>query len=334
MTKIYLPNWTQRTDCAGGVETFFGKLKEILPNAELISAETMSNKNDNFLDKIKNVDQYLLDEYKKDKNMLVIRDAEFCGFLDISKIKQIAFFQNPYKTINKIVGNVNHSWVIKDFLKNFKADKLIAASNFMADEMKLDNFKVDKVIPHGIDLDLFKPKNKIKLREKYKIPNKRVAVWVGDSNIVKNFQMILNLIDTQDIFWILISKNNFMKPSPNCKVFSNQTSEQVSELLNCADFFVLTSPVEGCCIAMLEAMACNLPCIISKAGYFWDFWDDRIGIQVNWNNFDEHNYAINKINQIKTDSRNVLIEKKLDYSTWKDSWKSIVEEVTNGQNRI
>jgi len=327
--KIYLPNWTQRTDCVGGVETFFGKLKELFPKSELISAEQMAKPNDNFLEKVKNVDEYLLSEYEKDKNMLVIRDAEFGGVLDISKIPQIAFFQNPYKTINKTLGSVNHPWVIDGYLKHFRADKLIAASNFMVDEMRSDNFKADCVIPHGIDLDLFKPKNKTKLRKKYKIPNKRVAVWVGAPNVIKNFQMILNLIDTQDIFWILISKNNFMTP-PNCKVFYNQTSEQVSELLNCADFFILTSPVEGCCIAMLEAMATNLPCIISKAGYFWDFWDDRIGISVNWNNFDEHHYAINKINQIKTDSRNVLIERKLDYNSWKRAWKSIVEEVTNG----
>ena len=109
------------------------------------------------------------------------------------------------------------------------------------------------------------------------------------------------------------------------KVFSKVDSKTVSELVNCGDFFMLTSPIESCGIAFFEAMSCNVPCIISKAGYFYDFFDSRIAIQIkDSDNFIEHSDAIDKIDIIKTNPRQVIFDRKLDFNSFKERWRKIV----------
>jgi len=78
---------------------------------------------------------------------------------------------------------------------------------------------------------------------------------------------------------------------------------------------------------MIEAMSAGIPCILSKAGYFWDYWDKRIGIQVDSENFEEHAEAILKINTIKTDPRSIVFERGLDFKTWEKKWKEIIKSI-------
>ncbi len=44
-------------------------------------------------------------------------------------------------------------------------------------------------------------------------------------------------------------------------------------------------------------MACNLPCIVSPTGYFYDFWDNRIGFKIQWNDLLVHVGAIKMIDK-------------------------------------
>ena len=333
--QILLPNWTHRSDRAGGAETVYFYLKKVFPNAELISGTSLFSSK-KCQDLIKELDNYLIMRYKNNKNMIVIRDAEFGGILDISMIPQIAVFGNPYKAISEqvleqlgIEAKVYDDWLI-DFSKKINVKKKIATSNFMANEMKKVGLKTDYVIPNCVDTDVFKPVgDKKTLRTTYTIPqDKKVGIWVGSDTPVKNFQMLSNLISCfQNIFWILVTKDNFKIPFENTKIFYNIDSKTLNDLHNCADFFILTSPIEGCGIAALEAMSANVPCILSKAGYFWDFWDKRIGLQVDWNNFDEHADAIQNIDKIKTNSREVILERKLDYTNWEKQWKEVVDSL-------
>ena len=98
------------------------------------------------------------------------------------------------------------------------------------------------------------------------------------------------------------------------------------DLYNCTDFYILTSPVEGCNHTIFEAMACGIPCIVSWAGYFWDFWDRRAGYKVNWDNFQEHARIIKVINVKKTNPRQVIIDQKLDLESWKKTWEEFIDE--------
>ena len=329
--KIILTNWTQREDTAGGCETSYEYMHKVFPDSELVSGiqlcEQMGGNSS-----IVCSDKYLLDQYLKDPRLLVIRDAEFGNVLDISKINQILIFANPFKAIENIYKQMGDKTMTydQDILSPKRilgSKKKVAVSNFMVEEMKKIGFKADYVIPNCVDTDVFKPMDKESLRKKYNIPsNKQVGIWVGNQTLVKNFGTLMDVVYNSDIFWIFITKTYFKKPIEDCAVFLNMNQKRMSELYNCADFFLLTSPIESCGISSMEAMSCGIPCVLSKTGYFWDFWDKRIGIQVNWDNLEEHLNAVDEINKIKTDPRQVIFDQGLDFENWKKQWEKVVNE--------
>ena len=79
--------------------------------------------------------------------------------------------------------------------------------------------------------------------------------------------------------------------------------------LNCADVFVLPTQKEGCCNAIVEALAIGLPIISSDGSFNDDILDENNSIRINPDNVDAIAAAIKKI---KDDS--VLRNKMIEYS--------------------
>jgi len=331
--KILLCNWTHRNNCSGGTENRYAYLKQVFPDAELISYADLFNKGNskikNYKEAIKKIDEYYLKRYEEDKNILIIRDAEFGGVLDISEIPQILIFGNPYKSLRKLFG-INYSkYLLRPRIS--EKTKKIAVSNFMKQDTSV---VFENIIPNPVDIDFFKPlwNKKEELRAKYKIPrDKKVGMWVGSTDIpIKNIMVIKKLINIfgEEIFWILVSKNeNKVSDEKRCKIFCKIDKETIRDLYNCVDFFILTSPIEGCNHTIFEAMSCNLPVIVSKTGYFYDFWDNRIGFRIDWNDLLNHIGSVKIIDKIKTNSRQVIIDQKLDLKNWGEKWKKIVKQL-------
>lgn len=69
----------------------------------------------------------------------------------------------------------------------------------------------------------------------------------------------------------------------------------VCKYLNAADVFVLPTLAEGCCNAIIEAMACGLPIISSNLPFNDDILDDSCSIRINPENVNEIKNAILKI---------------------------------------
>jgi hypothetical protein len=47
----------------------------------------------------------------------------------------------------------------------------------------------------------------------------------------------------------------------------------LSELYNCADFFIIGSPVETQCLAAIEACLCDIPVVMRNVGFVKDLTD-------------------------------------------------------------
>lgn len=317
--KIILANWTHEKDIPGGMETRYGLLKNILPNSKLVSL---------YKYKEKTLDE-TYKELKKDDNILITDDLTYGeeGHPDIVQ------FGNPCNFLADTL-NIDSFRNMSESRMKIKKDCIkIVNSNFMKLDIGQNGIEADIVIPACCDTNFFCeefPKEKRKLKEKYCIPdNKRVGIFIGEVNQIKNFNMVHKLIlKYKDIFWILVTKTMTEATNVlnNYKVYCGINKKQIKELLNCADFFILTSPCEGCSNAIFEAMSCNLPCIVSHTGYFYDWFDEEIGYRVKWNNFNEHCYAVEHINDRERKVRDIIFKEKLDFNSWKSKWEDVINE--------
>lgn len=118
------------------------------------------------------------------------------------------------------------------------------------------------VIPIGVNTELYKPLElKDSLREKYHLPkNKQIGIWIGTCHPMKGYDELLKYASNHpEIHWIVIWKweqeTLRMKGASN---FVQIPQQQISELINAADFFASTNKLESYFMAEWEAMACDI----------------------------------------------------------------------------
>lgn len=189
------------------------------------------------------------------------------------------------------------------------------------------------IVPIGVDEELFKPMgNKLELRRKYDFDRfNKIGIFVGEFTNIKGWSEIKNIIDShQEIFWIVVSKNvNDHYNKSNSKTFNKINQHILSELLNCADFYILGSPVETLCLAAIEACLCDIPVIMHNTGIFYEFDQEaknKVGIITD--NFEDALSKIyNKINSNEFSPRNVMINKELTNKTVMKKWERALQKI-------
>jgi glycosyltransferase involved in cell wall biosynthesis len=249
-----------------------------------------------------------IDEVKPD---LILQNANLGK---ISNYKTISFLQDPFIEMIKkcqpmsmfVRAKLRGRETFQDKLKKQKESLEnsipVTNSNYMSNMYnEIGDFKV---LPLGVDSDLFHQMDKIQMRDKYNIPNDRtVKIFVGSQHLVKGFQKIIKMINEDPaIFWILVLKDNKIPDGHNYKVFSKISQNVLAELYNCADVCVSKSITESFGLSLVEAMFCNIPVEVPKIGIFWD-WDANM-----------------------EKPREAVFGKKLDMNSFIDNWKMLLKK--------
>ena len=163
-------------------------------------------------------------------------------------------------------------------------DKLIAVNQSTKDYFISKNPSLNSkiiVIPVGIDVERFKPKDKNKMRNQYGFAaDERIVLFIGRFSQEKGLDLLLRgFIDLKHDLpkarLILVGEGpeeekirktleeqniegvTLMKPLKH---------ERIPEIINCADTLVLCSSYEGMPTVVLEALACGVPVVTTDVG--------------------------------------------------------------------
>ena len=155
------------------------------------------------------------------------------------------------------------------------------------------------VLPNGTDLSVFKAMDKWKCREQLGF-NKEdfIVTCVGGLIERKGQNRILEAIkqlSTPRIKLVFIGKGDLVLEHESIIFKGTVNNADIPVYLNASDVFCLPTLAEGCCNAVIEAMACGIPIISSDLPFNYDVLDEQNAILVNPRSIDEIASAIQRL---------------------------------------
>lgn len=194
---------------------------------------------------------------------IIIQNASFMDLVDPSRYT-IVYLQDNFRAMGR------PSPQQESLLK--RANKIVSNSRLTA--RSYPEYQIE-IIPIGVDHTLFYPMDKKDLRISNTLQFEKIGIFVGAFDDVKGWPEIQRIIEKRDdIYWVIVSKDFNGYTRNNAKTFNRIPQELVATYLNCADFFILGSPVETECLAAIEACMCNVPIIMHNTGIFADFSEE------------------------------------------------------------
>ncbi len=200
---------------------------------------------------------------------------------DSSKLKRFI-----YKSIERI-GSMNHSTIIACSKGEYEESlKLTKKATYISNGVNLEKLK--KYIPENIkDIDT----------------NNLTIATTGRVSYQKNptlFNKIAENFPNIKFIWIGTGDLEDKLTSSNITITGWKNKDELMQILNESDIFILTSLWEGLPISLLEAMALKKPCIVSNVIGNKDVINNK-GNGFICNNLDEFIRTIKEIQKNKYD---------------------------------
>lgn len=168
----------------------------------------------------------------------------------------------------------------KRYFSSFNQLFIVSPSKWLASfirESYLSKFEIN-VIPNGIETDIFKPREKEKIRKKFGISSLEKVVLFVASNLnnqrkgAKYFFESLNYSKTKNLTIVTVGKKldsftDLVKRKIKVKQFGYIKERRlIAQIYNLSDLFCITSLQENFPLGVLEAMASGVPVVGFKTG--------------------------------------------------------------------
>lgn len=189
-----------------------------------------------------------------------------------------------------------------------------------------------KVFPNGTDLSVFHPKDRRECRERLGLPqDKFIISCVGFICERKGQNRLLEAVrklNDENVNLLFLGKEaileSFALEGEEILFKGAVENKEIPTFLCASDVFCLPTRAEGCCNAVIEALACGLPVISSNLPFNWDVLDESNSIMVDPDNVEEIAEAITRIKE------NMLLRKSLSDGALEKSQRLDVHQRANG----
>lgn len=162
------------------------------------------------------------------------------------------------------------------------------------------------IIPNAIDNTVFRKMDKLQCRQRLGIDkNLFLVVYVGQFIQRKGYNRVATAIDRLNdngIGIVFLGANKHGGEMPQCRGIVKcglVSHDEIPQYLNASDVFVLPTRAEGCCNAIVEAMACGLPIISSDLPFNHDILNCQNALLIDPDNIEQITSAIKRIKDDK-----------------------------------
>jgi glycosyltransferase involved in cell wall biosynthesis len=156
--------------------------------------------------------------------------------------------------------------------------KIFVPSQETLEQLKRHGFTNLHIWPRGVDCSLFHPHyNKQEVREKYKIHEKYLFVYVGRIAAEKDVHLLPQITKQlpeslkNNVRWLIVGdgplKEKLQQDAPDNMTFVGYLhGEELAKAYSAADLFIFPSPTETFGNVVLESLACGTPVIGANSG--------------------------------------------------------------------
>lgn len=155
-------------------------------------------------------------------------------------------------------------------------------------ELGLTTMEKCIVLPNAIDPQKFFVIDKMECRKKLGFSEDDfIVAFVGWFNVRKGSKRLSDALSKiENVKSVFIGNGPDVPTCSGILYKGSLPHNEIVNYLNASDIFVLPTLAEGCCNAVVEAMACGLPIVSSNLSFNWDVLDKSNSIMVNPNDVD------------------------------------------------
>ncbi len=243
---------------------------------------------------------------------VIIQNATFIDAVDPARYT-IAFLQDDLRAMGRD----------SEQQERVLCSARMAVTNSLLTAMSYPEYDFE-IVPVGVDAALFRPMDREECRRRVGIGPGTVGIFVGAFDEVKGWPEVRRSIAAfPDVTWLLVTKKDETVDEPNARVFARVPQDELAVLLNCADFFILGSPVETQCLAAIEACLCDVPVVMHNTGIFHELSDeerDRAGVFG-----DDLLDGVRRVLEGHFSPRDLVLEKGWTVQTSVEKWRLLLQ---------
>lgn len=182
------------------------------------------------------------------------------------------------------VGNKYSQKAIQKAIRGISGVVFVSEKNKKESIMNnlLTKNMINEIIPNGYSKHEFYPINKLEVRKKMGFSNDdKIAIFVGTFCNRKGVNRVIEAAKQIPSLKLILIGDGSVSNSNKQIVFKGRVShDELITYLNSADFFILPTLAEGCCNAIIEALACGLPIISSNMDFNNEILDESCSIRI------------------------------------------------------